>query len=71
MCPGIVVDEHHEARAIAHLGVSQHLLIADRVAERGDGAPPDDEMDASGLPVLSSFNGSFGTLVKTGLPLLS
>src|SRR6266550_662177 len=41
----IVMHEHHQARAVASLRPLQHLLIAVRVAERGDGTAADVRVD--------------------------
>jgi hypothetical protein len=67
----VVQYQHHEPHAVAGLGVLPHLPIAGRIAERGVGPAAGHQVDPSGLPALSSFSNSFGSLVRTGRPFLS
>ena len=45
----VVQDEHRDPRAVARLGIFEHLLVAGRVAEGDVGAAADHKMDAFGL----------------------
>ena len=68
----IMQDQQRQPRAIAGLGVFQHLAVAGRIAERNDRPrAPIIRWMPSGLPALLSFRRSLGSLVRIGLPLLS
>jgi len=45
-----VQHEHRDPRAVARFGVFEHLLVAGRIAERGERPAPSHQMDAFGLP---------------------
>ena len=62
----VVQHEHRDPRAVARFGVFEHLLVAARIAERGERPAPNHQMDAFGLPGVS-----FGSFARNGLPLLS
>ena len=46
----VVQYEHRDPRAVARFGVFEHLLVAGRIAERGERPAPNHQMDAFGLP---------------------
>ena len=64
----VVMDEQREPRTAAGHGPLQHLQVAVRVAERGDGPAADAVWMPIGLPSLSSTKSISGSLIRTGLP---
>ena len=62
------MNEKGKAGAAACHGPLQHLQIAIRVAERGDGAAADPALDGDGLAFLVVDELDLGTLIRTGLP---
>src|SRR5262249_4484067 len=44
-----VAHDAHESSSITRSGPLEHLLVAVRIPERQDGAPPDEPVDAHGL----------------------
>ncbi len=46
----VVQHEHRDPRAVARFGVFEHLLVAGRIAERGERPAPNHQMDAFELP---------------------
>lgn len=59
----VVQHQHREPRAVAGLGIFQHLPVAGRVAERGIGPAPDHQMDAlrlAGVVVVQQQLGFLG-----------
>src|ERR1700735_1387951 len=58
----VVQPEHRKPRTVASLGVLQHLLVADRVAERRTGATTDHQVNALGLAGVIVVQQQFGIL---------